>query len=100
MICLNSKVYHIWSDKVNPKSGKVYAKTSCKGVQKRRNELVREDFLSIIQNPEKKHIIENAGFIRDGLETRTYLQTKKGLNYWYVKRKVLEDGVTTTHLDI
>ena len=48
----------------------------------------------------KKHIIENAGFIRDGLETRTYLQTKKGLNYWYVKRKVLEDGVTTTHLDI
>ena len=45
-------------------------------------------------------MIENAGFIRDGLETRTYLQTKRGLNYWYVKRKVLDDGVTTTHLDI
>ena len=32
MLCLNSKVYHIWSDKVV--NGKVLAKTSCKGVQK------------------------------------------------------------------
>ena len=69
-------------------------------MQKRRNELIRDDFLSIIQNPGQEHMIENAGFIRDGLETRTYLQTKRGLNYWYVKRKVLDDGVTTTHLDI
>ena len=100
MIALNSKVYHIWSDKINPKTGKIEVKTSCKGVQKRRNELIRDDFLSIIQNPGQEHLIENAGFIRDGLETRTYLQTKRGLNYWYVKRKVLDDGVTTTHLDI
>ena len=100
MICLNSKVYHIWSDKINPKTGKVYAKTSCKGVQKRRNELVREDFLSIIKDPNMKHFIENAGFIMDGLETRTYTQLKKGLNYFYCKRKVLADGVSTTHLDI
>ena len=91
-------VYHIWSDKVV--NGKVLAKTSCKGVQKKRNELVREDFLSIIENPTQKHLVENAGFIRDGLETRTYIQTKRGLNYWYVKRKVLQDGVTTSHLDI
>ena len=44
--------------------------------------------------------MENAGFIRDGVETRTYKQTKRGLNYWYVKRKILSDGVSTTHLDI
>ena len=61
---------------------------------------MREDFLSIIENPTQKHLVENAGFIRDGLETRTYIQTKRGLNYWYVKRKVLQDGVTTSHLDI
>ena len=67
---------------------------------KKRNELVREDFLSIIEDPTVKHFIENAGFIMDGLETRTSTQVKKGLNYFYVKRKVLEDGVSTTHLDI
>ena len=55
--------------------------------------------ISIIENPNLKHLVENAGFIRDGLETRTYLQTKKGLNYWYVKQKVLQDGVTTYYLD-
>ena len=34
-------------------------------------------------------MVENAGFIRDGVETRTYLQTKKGLNYFYPKRSSL-----------
>ena len=66
----------------------------------KKNELVREDFLSIIKDPTIKHFIENAGFIMDGLETRTYTQVKKGLNYFYCKRKVLADGVSTTHLDI
>ena len=98
MICLNAKVYHIWSDKM--KEGKLLTKTSCKGIQKKRNELVREDFLSIIKDPTIKSFIENAGFIIDGLETRTYTQIKKGLNYFYCKRKVLADGISTTHLDI
>ena len=44
--------------------------------------------------------IENAGFIIDGLQTRTYTQIKKGLNYFYCKRKVLADGISTTHLDV
>ena len=98
MICLNSKVYHIWSDRIV--DGKVLSKTSCKGVQKKRNELVREDFLSIIENPRQEHLVENAGFIRDGLHTRTYIQIKKGLNYFYAKREILADGVSTTHLTI
>ena len=75
-------------------------KTSCKGIQKERNELAGVDFLSIIKDPTIKHFIENASFIIDGLETRTYTQVKKGLNYFYCKRKVLADGVSTTHLDI
>ena len=56
--------------------------------------------LTIIKDPTIKHFIENAGFIMDGLETRTYTQVKKGLNYFYSKRKVLADGISTTHLDI
>ena len=98
MICLNSKLYHIWTDKY--KDGELITKTLCKGIQKKRNELTRDDFLSMLKNPRKQHTVENAGFIRDGLETRTYTQTKKGLNYFYCKRKVLADGINTTHLDI
>ena len=98
MICLNSKVYHIWSDIII--DGKLLTKTSCKGVQKKRNELIREDFLRIIENPSDVTYVENAGFIRDGLETRTYTQKKRGLNYFYCKRIVLADGVNTTHLNI
>ena len=92
MVCLNSKVYHIW--------GQDECKTSCKGVQKRRNPLVRDDFLKMLKDPLHKNSVENSGFIRDGLEIKTYTQRKKGLGYFYGKRKVLDDGVSTTHLDI
>ena len=98
MICLNSKVFHIWSVKLDDE-GKLVTKTSCKGTQKRRNDLVKKDFLKILKTREP-HFIENAGFIRDNLDTKTYTQIKKGLEYFYAKRKVLTDGVTTTHLDI
>ena len=43
MICLNSKVYHIWSDIYE--DGELLSKTSCKGMQKKRNKLIRDDFL-------------------------------------------------------
>ena len=99
MICLNSKVYHCWSDRLD-ENGKVITKTSCKGVQKKRNELIKQDFLEMIENPSKEHTVQNAGFIREGTDILTYTQNKKGLNYFYAKRIVLEDGVSTTHLNI
>ena len=98
MVCLNSKIYHIWSDVYI--NGELLTKTSCKGIQKKRNPLTKEDFLGMIENPRKEHTVENAGFLRDGLKTRTYTQKKRGLNYFYIKRKVLSDGINTTHLDI
>ena len=55
-ICLNSKVYHIWNDEDE--------KTSCKGVQKRRNRLLRDDFLSVIETQKPKQFT-NAGFIKE-----------------------------------
>ena len=96
MICLNSKVYHIWGI---DKNNKLIVKTSCKGTQKKRNILIKENFLSVIET-QLSHSIKNAGFIQDGLCTKTYTQTKKGLAYFYAKRKVLDDGISTTHLDI
>ena len=56
-----------------------------RNTKKNRNKLACEDFLSIIEDPTVKHFIKNAGFITDGLETRTYTQVKKGLNYFYSK---------------
>ena len=72
MICLNSKVYHIWSDEY--KDGKLVTKTFCKGIQKKRNDFMRHDFLKTINNPREIHLVQNAGFIKDGLDTKTYTQ--------------------------
>ena len=82
------------------KNGKIITKTSCKGVQQRRNELFKKDFLDMIENPCQSHTVENAGFIREGTDILSYTQRKKGLNYFYAKRIVLNDGVSTTHLNI
>ena len=96
-VVLNSKVYQIWSADDE--------KTSCKGIQKRRNHLLRDDFLDVIKT-QKAREFTNAGFIKeiDSItgqpSIKTYTQTKQGLSYFYAKRKVLSDGVSTTHLDI
>ena len=102
MICLNSKVYHVYKDDEHECSEhckKDCEKTSCKGIQKRRNKLTKQDLKKVLTS-QQPALFENAGFIRDGTDTKTYIQTKKGLSYFYAKRKVLSDGVSTTHLDI
>ena len=91
MVSLNSKVVHAWSE--------LKSKTSCKGTQKRRNTFTKDHFLSVLETriPE---IIVNSGFVKDNLTIKTYTQKKQGLGFFYAKRKVLPDGIRTTHLDI
>ena len=96
MYCLNSKVYHIWKKLPD---GTIISKVSCKGTQKSRNDLEKEQFSSVLDTQEPLYV-ENSGFIKDNLTLKTYIQQKVGLNNFYAKRKVLEDGVHTTHLDI
>ena len=98
MGCLNSKVYIIWGQR--DKEGKLKYKVSCKGTQQKRNELKVDHFKNVL-NTKEPHRVENAGFIRfkDGV-IKTYTQAKTGMGYFYAKRKVLDDGVSTTHLDI
>ena len=98
MGCLNSKTYIIW--KAVDENGVAGFKCSSKGVQERRNTLTKEDFSHILTSKES-HYVENAGFIRDKKGViNTYTQYKKGMSFFYAKRKVLEDNVSTTHLDI
>ena len=72
---------------------------SVNGTNKRRNLFCKEHFLTVLltQIPE---IVTNSGFIKDNLTIKTYTQKKQGLGYFYAKRKVLPDGISTTHLDI
>ena len=95
MICLNSKVYHLWGTDEN---GKEIFKTSSKGMQER-NSLVQEDFMDVLEE-RKEHKVQNAGFIREGTRAYTYTQNRKGLYYFYCKPVVLSDGISTPHLNI
>ena len=60
--------------------------------------MTKEDFLDVLLK--RTFHAMNAGIISDGQTMKTYLQTKVGMTYFYPKRKVLADGVSTTHLDI
>ena len=64
-ICLNPKVYHKWG---KDKDGKVITKSSAKGCQKKRNELLKSQFLEVLSTKEH-HVVENAGFIKDNQGT-------------------------------
>jgi len=42
----------------------------------------------------------NQGFISKNNSMYTYNMNKTGLPFFYVKRKVLKDGISTTYLDV
>ena len=99
MYCLNSKTYYIWGEV--DKDGIPKPKCSSKGSDQERNELTKDDFSDVVTTQEPR-TVENAGFIRSKEygSIKTYTQSKIGMSYIYMKRKVLADGVSTTHLDI
>lgn len=74
-------------------------KVSSKGLSKHTNNLTDDQFLSVLQSKDSVSGI-NTGFIRKNNTTFTYSQRRRGLTYFYAKRKVMDDGVSTTHLDI
>ena len=96
MVCLNSKVIHAWG---TDNEGTPTFKTSCKGENKRRNLFGKEHFMSVLET-RIPHQVKYAGFYKDNLTIKTYTQTKKGLVFFYGKRKFLEDGISTIHLRI
>ena len=91
MIALNSKVYYAWDDDAFKKSSK--------GMQDRNVNLVEKNFKEALFQ-QRPHFVQNSGFVVDGTTTMTYTQIKRGLSYFYCKRIVQEDGITTTHLNI
>ena len=96
MACINFKVVHAWGE---DKDGNPITKTSCKGTNKKKNLFGKEHFLSVLETG-IPHNVKNVGFYKDHLTIKTYSQTKQGISYFYPKRKVLRDGISTVHLDI
>jgi hypothetical protein len=91
MYALCSKLYFV--------EGETKSKYSCKGIQKNQNEINKDRFHNVLFNDVKDMCI-NKGFRVINNEMVTYIQHKKGLSYYYDKRKVLADGVSTVPLDI
>ena len=91
MVALNSKTYCCWSDSDT--------KYSSKGLSKRTNTFTKEHFLGVLDN--KLSVSgTNKGFVVKDNNMFTYKQVRTGLTYLYAKRRVLQDGVSTTNLDI
>ena len=86
IVALNSKTYFCFGNDGD--------KLSTKGLSKRQNNLQKKDFLHVLQN---KKIVSgtNRGIVRKNNKMLTYCQVKKGLNFFYAKRVVLKDRVST-----
>ena len=76
-----------------------YNKFSCKGVNKKTNDINKEKYLNVLLTKQSSAGL-NKGFRVVDNSMYTYEQVRDGFSYFYPKRKVLEDGVTTLPLDI
>ncbi|XP_072048373.1 uncharacterized protein [Amphiura filiformis] len=74
-------------------------KFSCKGVNKRNNEITAEKYKRVLLEQNADSAI-NRGFRVKNNRILTYQQERSAFTYFYPKRKVAEDGITTTYLDI
>ena len=102
MVCLCSKTYCI--KKFGDENNAPVTKMATKGMQKRvlENDTEEEPLAKMQRVLDTKENLEsnNRGFrVRDNA-IHTYTQRKKGLAYFYCKRKVLDDGIHTEPLDL
>ena len=91
IISLCSKTYYCFGDEKD--------KFSCKGVNKKNNVINKDKYLDVILSKRSGSGV-NRGFRVMNNKMCTYIQVKNAFSYFYPKRKVLEDGVSTIPLDI
>jgi hypothetical protein len=77
--------------------GAVSDKHSCKGIQQKRNKLSKDHYLDVLTSQQSGHGV-NRGFRVVKNRMLTYEQVRSGLSYFYPKRKVLADGISTVSL--
>ena len=90
IVSLCSKCYYCWGTE---------DKFSSKGLNRNQNEITKDKFLEVLETRQASGGL-NMGFrVRDN-QVWTYTQQRDALSYFYPKRKVLADGVSTEPLDI
>ena len=90
IIWLSSKTYYCFG---------AYDKFSCKGVNKKTNEINEQKYLHVLLAKQNSGGL-NKGFRVINNSMFTYEQVRDGFSYFYPKRRVLEDGLTTLPLAI
>ena len=90
MIALCSKTYFCFGAE---------DKFSCKGVNRKTNDIHKGTYMDVLLTKQSGSDI-NRGFRSIDNQVYTYLQERAGFSYFYPKRKVLADGVSTISLDI
>ncbi|XP_066278985.1 uncharacterized protein [Branchiostoma lanceolatum] len=94
IVGLCSKTYYCFGGDENDED-----KFSCKGVSKKGNEINFQTYLNVLET-QKSGQGMNRGFrVRDN-QMFTYSQARDAFSYFYPKRQVLNDGVTTLPLNI
>lgn len=86
IVALNSKTYFCIADHGY--------KMSSKGINKAQNAFTFQQFLTVLKTKDSISGM-NRGFRRRDNSMLTYYQIKTGLSYFYAKRRVSADGVTT-----
>jgi hypothetical protein len=90
MIALCSKTYYCLGKE---------DKFSCKGINKRTNQITKEKYMDVLLS--KKSVSStNRGFRSMDNQVFTYSQKRTGFTYFFPKRIVLADGVSTAPLEI
>ena len=92
IVALCSKTYYCFGQDKGDKS-------ATKGLDKRQNELSKERFLNVLRTGTPGGGT-NTTFRTDGVSMYTYKQQRNSLSYFYIKRKVLADGVSTAPLSV
>ncbi|BFZ13860.1 hypothetical protein BsWGS_16899 [Bradybaena similaris] len=90
IISLCSKTYHCFG---------ACNKTSCKGLNKAHNKLDKTLYLKVLDNEESEGGT-NISFRSLNNQVFSYEQHRQSLSFFYIKRKVDKDKVTTSPLDI
>jgi hypothetical protein len=90
IIALCSKTYYYFGKK---------DMFSCKGINKRTNQITKDKYMDVLLTKESGSST-NRGFRSMDNQVYTYFQERTGFSYFYPKRKVLADGVSTAPLEI
>ena len=90
---LNAKTYFCFGP-----DGEQKEKCSTKGISKAAK-LTIDHFRSVLADKRSVSSV-NRGFMVKNNTMLSYNMERSGLSYFYCKRNVLEDGISTTYLDI